>query len=103
MQDGFTVRFQSPSALVSYGESVFVCDPSNQAIRFILSLTSYKFLGGKVGPFIELFQLEVECSKKASVKTSLEDGLTVLKEVTEKRKLIFEQGEGVHKVLILHL
>jgi len=86
MQDSFTVRFQSPSAIVSYGESVFVCDPSNQAIRLILSLTSYKFLGENVGPFIELFQLAEECSKKASVKTSLEDGLTVLKEVTDLMK-----------------
>jgi len=32
MQDGFTVRFQSPSALVSHGESIFVCDSGNQAI-----------------------------------------------------------------------
>ena len=41
MQDGFTVRFQSPSALVSYGESVFVCGTSNQAIRLISSLVAY--------------------------------------------------------------
>lgn len=44
MQDGFTVRFQSPSALVSYGGSVSVCDTSDQAIRLISSLTAYKFL-----------------------------------------------------------
>ena len=52
MQDGFTVRFQSPTALVSYGESVFVFDTSNQAYRLISSLTAYKFLGEKLEPFM---------------------------------------------------
>ena len=47
MQDGFTVWFHSPSALASYGESIFVCDKSNQALRLISSLKSYKILGEK--------------------------------------------------------
>ena len=66
MQDGFTVRFHSPSALASYGESIFVCDTSNQAVRLISSLKSYKHLGEKLGLFIELFQLEEELSRKPS-------------------------------------
>ena len=44
MQDGFTVGCQSPSAFVSYGEFVFVCGTSNQAIRLISSLPAYSFL-----------------------------------------------------------
>ena len=91
MQDGFTLRFQSPSALVSYGESIFVCDTSNKAIRIISSLTAYKFLGKKVRPFIELFQLEEERSRKVSVQSSLEDGLKILKEVADLMKDI-ERG-----------
>ena len=51
MQDGFTVPFQSPSALASYGESIFVC----QAVRLISSLKSYKLLRKKLGPFVKLF------------------------------------------------
>ena len=86
MQDGLTVRFQSPSALVSYGESIFVCDTSNQAIRLISSLTASKFLGEKLGPFIELFQLEEECSREANVQSSLEEGLKNLKEVADLMK-----------------
>ena len=77
----WSVCFQSSSALASYGESVFVCDTSNQAIRIISSLTAYKVLGEKVRPFIELFQLEEECSRKASVQSNLEDGLKILKDV----------------------
>ena len=48
IQDGFTVPFQSPSALASYGESIFVC----QAVRLISSLKSYKLLRKKLGPFV---------------------------------------------------
>ena len=87
MQDGFTVCFQSPSAFVSFGESVSVCDTteSNQAIGSSSSLKSYKFLGEKLGPFIkfiELFKLEEELSRKASViQSSLEHGLKILKEL----------------------
>ena len=86
MQDRFTVCFQSPSALASYGESVFVCDTSNQAIRIISSLTAYKVLGEKVRPFIELSQLEEECSRKASVQSNLEDGWKILKDVADLMK-----------------
>ena len=70
MQDGFTVRFQSPSALISHCESIFVCDTGNQAIRLISTVKAYKFLGEKLGPFIELFQLEKELSRKASASAS---------------------------------
>ena len=47
IQNGFTVRFQWPLALalVSYGEPVFVCDTSNQAIRLISNLRAYKLFG----------------------------------------------------------
>ena len=86
MQDGFTVRFQSPSALVSHGESIFVCDTGNQAIRLISSLKAYKFLGEKLGPFIKLFQLEEELSRKANVEVSLEDDLNILKEAADVMK-----------------
>ena len=49
--DGFTVRF------ATYGESVFVCDTSNQAVGLISSLKSYKLLGEKLGQRVGLFQL----------------------------------------------
>jgi len=85
MQDGFTVRFQSPSALVSYGESVFVCDKSNQAIRLISSSKACKHLEKKLGLFIELFQLE-ELTKKESIQSNLDDGLKFLKEAADLMK-----------------
>lgn len=92
MQDGFTVRFHSPSALVSYGESIFVCDTSNQAVRLISSLKSYKHLGEKLGLFIELFQLEEELSRKPSFQPSLEDGLIILKEAADFMKDVERQA-----------
>ena len=32
-QDGYTVAFNSPSSLASFGETIFVCDTSNRAVR----------------------------------------------------------------------
>ena len=37
-------------------------------------------------PFIELFQLEEECSREANVQSSLEDGLKILEEVADLMK-----------------
>ena len=70
---------------------ICVCDTSNQAIRLISSLTAYKFLREKLGPFIELFQLE-EYSREANVQSSLEDGLKILKEVADLMK---DRKEGL--------
>ena len=54
----------------------------HEAIRLISSLKFYKFLGEKLGPFkfIELFNLEEKLSRKASVQSSLEHRLEILKE-----------------------
>ena len=56
-QDGYTVAFKSPSSLVAFGETVFVCDTSKRALRIITSLTTYRLLGEKMDSFIDLFQL----------------------------------------------
>ena len=97
MQDGFTVRFQSPSSLASYGETVFVCDTGNRAIPLITSIKAYKLLGDRLGPFIELFQLEEKRSREISVQSSLQEGLKVLKEAADfmkdvERKAYFRTG-----------
>ena len=42
-----------------------------------------------MGPFVELFQLEEELSRKASVLSSLEDGSGGLDEVKERKQNIF--------------
>ena len=77
---------------MSYGESIFVCDTSNQAVRLISSLKSYKHLGEKLGLFIELFQLEEELSRKPSFQPSLEDGLIILKEAADFMKDVERQA-----------
>ena len=97
MHNGFTVHFQSPTALVSYGESVFVCDTSNQAIRLISSLKAYKLVGENLGPFIEFFHLEEDLPRKTGVQSRLEDGLNILKQAADlmkdiERKSYFQTG-----------
>lgn len=57
---------------------------SSYQINF--KLNSLKFLREKLGPFIELFQLEEEYSREANVQSSLEDGLKTLKEVADLMK-----------------
>ena len=71
---------------IDAAQSVFVCDTSNQAIRLISSLKAYKHLGEKLGPFIQLFQLEEELSRKERVQSNLEDGLKILKETADLMK-----------------
>lgn len=68
LQDSFTVRFHSPSALESYGESTFVCDSRNQAFRLISRLKTYKLFREKLVEFVELFQLEEELSRSNQVR-----------------------------------
>ena len=51
-QDGYTVAFNSPSSLVAFGETVFLCDTSNRAVRIITSLTTYRLLGEKINGFV---------------------------------------------------
>ena len=80
MQDGFTVCFQSPSALVSYGEAVSVCDTkSDHAIRSISNLKSYKVPLGPLRLLTSLNFNRTELLRKASVQSSLEHGLKILK------------------------
>lgn len=88
MQDGFTASFNSPSSLASFKETVFVCDINNQAVRVVSSLKSYKELGEKIGPFIDLFNLHEEKTKSARQKPTLNDGITVLKGVADVMKTI---------------
>lgn len=73
MWDGFTVRFQLPSSLGSYGETVFVWDTGNWTILLISSLKAYKFLRDNLGPFIKLFQLQEERLRETRVQSSLEE------------------------------
>ena len=70
----FTAVFSRHQLSFHTDQSVFFCDTNNQAIRLISSLNVYKFLGDKLGPFIELFQIKERSLRKASVQSSLEDG-----------------------------
>ena len=53
-RDRFNAIFNSPSSLTSSKETLFVCNINNQAVRILSSLKSYKDLGEKKHPFIEL-------------------------------------------------
>ena len=106
-QDGYTVAFNSPSSLVAFGETVFVCDTSNRAVRIITSLTTYRLLGEKMDSFIDLFQLREDSSKdNINHHTSLNDGLKILKgtadfmKETEVQARVLERDGDAHKDLL---
>ena len=88
MQNGFAVCFQLPSALVSHGESVSFCDTkSDQAIRSISNLKSYKVPLGPLRLLNCLSFKRTELSRKASVQSSLEcHGSKILKEDADLMK-----------------
>ena len=88
-QDGYTVAFNSPSSLVAFGETVFVCDTSNRAVRIITSLTTYRLLGERMDSFIDLFQLREDSDKDyVNHHTSLNDGLKIVKGTADLMKEI---------------
>ena len=77
--------------------NIIFCVTFKLAIRLISSLKAYKHLEEKLGPFIQLFQLEEELSRKESVQSNLEDGLKILKEAAGlmkdiERKAYFRTG-----------
>ena len=81
------VCFQSPSALVSHGESVSVCDTkSDQAIRSISNLKSYKV---PLEPLSLLNSLSLKRNyqgRQASNPVSVEHGLKILKQEADLMK-----------------
>ena len=94
-QDGYTVAFNSPSSLVAFGDTVFVCDTSNRAVRIITSLTTYRLLGEKMDSFIDLFQLRENSGKDyVNHHTSLNDGLKILKGTADLMKEIEVQARA---------
>ncbi|CAH3199284.1 unnamed protein product, partial [Porites evermanni] len=70
-QDGNTVAFNSASSLASFGETIFVCDTSDRAVRIITNLTTYRLLGEKMDSFIDFFQLREDSGKEHHHPTSL--------------------------------
>ena len=75
-QDGYTVAFNSPSSLVAFGDTVFVC-------------------GEKMDSFIVLFQLRENSGKDyVNHHTSLNDGLKILKGTADLMKEIEVQARA---------
>ena len=82
MQGGFSASFNLPSSLASFKEYVFVCNVNNQAIRIVSSLKSFKELGKKIGPFIELFDLDEK--KSGEVRREISIGRNRRNSYTER-------------------
>lgn len=93
-QDGYTVAFNSASSLASFGETIFVCDTSDRAVRIITNLTTYRLLGEKMDSFIDFFQLREDSGKEHHHPTSLNNGLKILKGTADFMKEIEVQARA---------